>query len=189
MRNRLWMALIVCMAMAVPAHAADQVRVKMTTSMGDIELTLDRDKAPNTVANFLSYVKEGFYNGTIFHRVIPNFMIQGGGFTADLDRKSTHAPIDNEADNGLHNDVGTIAMARTSDPDSATSQFFINTRNNAFLNFRNHTQAGWGYAVFGKVSKGMEVVRRIEAVQTGSRGFMNDVPVKPVVIEKVEVIR
>ena len=188
MRNHLWMALIVCMTLVVPAHAEEVTKVRMVTTLGDVEITLDKQHAPNTVANFLSYVKEGFYNGTIFHRVIPNFMIQGGGFTPDLNQKKAHAPIDNEADNGLRNEVGTIAMARTSDPDSATSQFFINTRNNSFLNFRNHTRAGWGYTVFGKVSKGMDVVRRIEAVQTGSRGFMKDVPVKPVVIEKVEVI-
>lgn len=169
-------------------QAADKVQVKMTTSLGVIELQLDAEKAPDTVANFVRYAKEGFYDGTVFHRVIPNFMIQGGGFTPELQQKSTHAAIGNEADNGLKNVTGSIAMARTSDPHSATSQFFINTRDNAFLDFQAKSRAGWGYAVFGRVTGGMDVVRRIEAVPTGSRYGMGDVPREPVVIKHVEVI-
>lgn len=170
------------------AQAAGQVQVKMTTSMGVIELALDAEGAPETVANFVRYVKEGFYNGTIFHRVIANFMIQGGGFAADMHQKPAHGSIVNEADNGLRNTSGTIAMARTGDPHSASSQFFINTRDNAFLNFKGKTRSEWGYAVFGKVTGGMDVVRRIEAVQTGYRSGMGDVPLEPVTIERVELI-
>jgi len=170
------------------AYAADQVRVKMTTSMGVIELALDAERAPESVANFVRYAKEGFYNGTIFHRVIGSFMIQGGGFTANMRQKATHGTIINEADNGLRNTTGTIAMARTSDPHSATSQFFINTKDNGFLNFKDKNRSGWGYAVFGKVSKGMDVVRAIEAVPTGYRSRMGDVPNEPVIIERVELI-
>jgi len=170
------------------AHAADQVQVKMSTSMGVIEMTLDAERAPASVANFVRYVNEGFYNGSIFHRVIGNFMIQGGGFTANMQKKATHGSIVNEADNGLRNTTGTVAMARTSDPHSATSQFFINTHDNGFLNFKGKSRAEWGYAVFGRVSKGMDVVRAIEAVQTGYRSGMGDVPLEPVIIQNLEII-
>jgi len=189
--NRIIVSLVLgtCMLLTgTAAIAGEKVQVKMTTSMGVIELALDDERAPDTVANFVRYAKEGFYDGTVFHRVIGNFMIQGGGFTRDLHEKSTHAAIINEADNGLKNNTGTIAMARTSDPHSATSQFFINTKNNGFLNYRGKSRAGWGYAVFGNVTRGMDVVRSIEAVPTGNRYGMGDVPLKPVVIEHVEVV-
>ena len=166
---------------------ADTV-VKMETSMGDIELILDEKAAPKSVENFVKYANKGFYNGTIFHRVIPNFMIQGGGFTPDMTQKATDAPIANEAANGLKNTVGTIAMARTSDPNSATSQFFINVADNAFLNFKAPTPQYYGYAVFGRVSKGMEVVNKIVAVPTGKHGMHENVPQKPVVIKSVKVM-
>ncbi len=152
--------------------------VVISTSLGDITLELDAEKAPTTVANFLGYVDDGFYNGTIFHRVIKDFMIQGGGMTADGRQKPTKPPIKNEANNGLRNDLGTIAMARTNDVNSATAQFFINTKNNDFL---NHGTRDFGYAVFGKVTDGMDIVRKIEAVETG-RG---DAPTQPVVIESI----
>ncbi len=180
------------MLLPSPSLAAGQsnvVHIRMTTSMGVINLDLDRARAPKTVANFLRYVNEGFYNGTIFHRVIPNFMIQGGGFTPALVQKQTHAPVQNEADNGLKNIIGTIAMARTSDPNSATAQFFINTKNNYFLDFSSKTPRGWGYAVFGAVTTGMHVVRKIEAVRTATKHGFQNVPVKDVVIQKVEVIQ
>jgi len=167
---------------------AEQVQVKITTSLGVIELELDRDKAPISVANFLHYAREGKYNGTIFHRVISNFMIQGGGFDKDMHKKATFTTIANEADNGLFNSIGSVAMARTSDPHSASSQFFINTNTNIFLNHRSKSLSGWGYAVFGRVSKGMSVVRRIEAVSTGNRNGMQNVPLEAVMIERVEVI-
>jgi len=173
---------------SIQTASADQVQVTMTTSMGVIELELDRDKAPISVANFLQYAKKGSYNGTIFHRVIPNFMIQGGGFNKEMQKQTSSAPILNEADNGLPNTIGSIAMARTSDPHSASNQFFINTKNNHFLNHSGKTSRGWGYAVFGKVSKGMDVVRNIEAVSTGNKGGMQNVPTTPVMIKKVEVI-
>ena len=155
--------------------------------MGTIALELDDAKAPITVKNFIDYAKAGHYDGTIFHRVIDGFMIQGGGFTADMDQKPTKEPIRNEAMNGLKNARGTIARARTMVVDSATSQFFINLVDNGFLDFRNPTPQGFGYAVFGKVTKGMEVVDKIAKVQTGNRGMHQDVPVKPVVIKKVTV--
>ncbi len=167
---------------------AKQITVRMQTSKGTITLELYQDKAPETVKNFVTYVKNGFYDGTIFHRVIPDFMIQGGGFTADMTQKPTQNPIKNEANNGLTNDVGTIAMARTSNPDSATSQFFINAKNNGFLNFSAETRQGWGYAVFGKVIDGMDVVQSIERVPTGNQGPHQDVPREPVVIEKVTLV-
>ncbi|HEX2252830.1 MAG TPA: peptidylprolyl isomerase [Thermoanaerobaculia bacterium] len=163
-------------------------RVLLATSLGDIVLELDAEKAPGTVENFLSYVRSGHYDGTIFHRVIPNFMIQGGGFTADMDQKPTGSPIQNEADNGLTNTLGTIAMARTSQPHSASAQFFINTADNAFLNHRSKDTQGWGYTVFGKVVDGMDVVRQIGAVPTGNRGGHSDVPLEPVVIERASVV-
>lgn len=171
------------------AVAENSPKVRLQTSMGDIVLELDSVKAPKSVENFLSYVNEGFYNGTVFHRVIDGFMIQGGGFTEDLQRKPTKAPIENEADNGLKNDRGTIAMARTNNPNSATAQFFINVVNNDFLNFRNKSVRGWGYAVFGKVIEGMDVVDKIRKTPTGPSGpFRQDVPKIPVVIQSASVI-
>ncbi|MGZ8269884.1 MAG: peptidylprolyl isomerase [Methylophilus sp.] len=161
--------------------------VKLSTNFGDITLELNADKAPITVANFLSYVEKGFYDGLIFHRVINGFMIQGGGFDADMKQKSTDAQIKNEANNGLSNDVYTIAMARTSVPDSASSQFFINVGNNEFLNHTAPTSSGWGYCVFGKVVEGMDVVDQIKAVSTTTRAGHQDVPVEPVVINKATV--
>jgi peptidyl-prolyl cis-trans isomerase B (cyclophilin B) len=162
--------------------------VQLETSMGDITLELYPDKAPVTVANFLEYVKSGFYNGTIFHRVKNGFMIQGGGLDAQMNKKSTRAPIKNEADNGLSNDAYTIAMARTSDPNSATAQFFINVVNNTRLNHTGKTPQGWGYAVFGKVIQGREAVDKIKAVPTTTRGFYEDVPREPVTIIKATVV-
>ena len=166
------------------AIAADiNPKVVLETSKGKIVLELYPDKAPETVKNFLSYVDAKFYDGMIFHRVIPKFMIQGGGFKTDMKRKTTQAPINNEADKGLKNDRGTIAMARTGDPHSATAQFFINTINNDFLNHKSKTQQGWGYAAFGKVIEGMKTVDAISAVKTTTRGSYRDVPVEPVVIK------
>ena len=162
--------------------------VKLQTSMGDIEVELYEDKAPKSVANFLAYVKDGHYDGTIFHRVINGFMIQGGGFTADMQQKPTRNPVENEADNGLKNEAYTLAMARTQDPHSASAQFFINVKNNDFLNHTSKTPQGWGYAVFGKVVKGQGVVNKIKAVATGSKGMFDDVPLQAVVIEKAEVV-
>jgi cyclophilin family peptidyl-prolyl cis-trans isomerase len=163
--------------------------VLLQTSMGDITLELDAEKAPQTVENFLSYVREGFYDGTLFHRVIDGFMIQGGGLTADMKSKKTRSPIKNEADNGLKNEVGTIAMARTQVVDSATSQFFINTADNEFLNHQGKTPAGYGYAVFGRVTVGMETVQAIAKVPTGSAGMHQDVPRQPVTIDKASVVK
>jgi len=158
-------------------------KVILDTSKGKIVLALFPAKAPETVKNFLNYVDQKFYDGTIFHRVIPSFMIQGGGLTADMKRKPTAAPIKNEADRGLQNDRGTIAMARTGDPHSATAQFFINTVDNGFLNYKSRTRQEWGYAVFGKVVAGMDTVDAISAVRTTARGPYRDVPVEPVVIQ------
>lgn len=163
-------------------------RVKLQTNKGDIILELNPAKAPVTTENFLSYVKDGFYDGVIFHRVIKRFMIQGGGFEPGLKQKDTKAPIQNEANNGLANEKYTIAMARTSDPHSASAQFFINTNNNDFLNHTSPSPQGWGYAVFGKVVEGQSVVDDIEGVRTGSRGFHQDVPVEDVIIEKATVV-
>jgi peptidyl-prolyl cis-trans isomerase A (cyclophilin A) len=163
--------------------------VELKTSEGKIQIELWADKAPITVKNFLSYVEEGFYEGTIFHRVIDSFMIQGGGFTADMSQKKPHAPIKNEASNGLKNDRGTIAMARTNVVDSATSQFFINVKDNDPLNHRDDTPPGFGYAVFGKVIQGMDVVDQIKKAPTKNLGGHQNVPVKPVVIESAKVIK
>lgn len=163
-------------------------QVELLTNQGRIVLELDQQRAPATVANFLQYVKNKHYDGLIFHRVIDNFMIQGGGFTPSMQEKSTQAPINNEADNGLKNDAYTIAMARTSDPHSATSQFFINVKDNDFLNFKSKTPQGWGYAVFGKVTQGKEVVDKIKAVKTGSFGPFGDVPQTPIIIQTVKLI-
>jgi cyclophilin family peptidyl-prolyl cis-trans isomerase len=166
--------------------AAENPQVSLQTSQGTITLELYADKAPKTVENFLAYVDEGFYDGTIFHRVIRDFMIQGGGFTADMEKKPTRDPIENEAGNGLKNERGTIAMARTGDPHSATAQFFINHEDNAFLDHRDKSSRGWGYAVFGRVTQGMDVVDAIAAAPTGSKApFPKDVPETTVVIEKV----
>ena len=170
------------------AASAANPQVVMTTNMGKITIELNAEKAPKSVGNFLNYVQQGFYNGTIFHRVISNFMIQGGGFTKDFQKKPTNAAIMNEAQNGLKNVKGSIAMARTNDPHSATAQFFINVKDNSFLDHRSPTPRGWGYAVFGKVIKGMDVVEKIRNVKTGRKGpFGQDVPLKDVVIEKVEL--
>jgi len=159
----------------------------LETSLGTIELRLDAARAPLTVSNFVAYAKSGHYDGTVFHRVIDGFMIQGGGFTADMAQKPTRAPIRNEAANGLRNARGTIAMARTMVVDSATSQFFVNLKDNAFLDYRSPDPRGFGYAVFGSVTKGMDVVDRIAKVQTGNRGFHQNVPVEPVTIKKVTI--
>lgn len=183
--------LSVCLLAASTAATATEnsPRVLLRTTLGDIVLELNKAKAPISVDNFLAYVNEGFYNGTIFHRVIDGFMIQGGGFTVDLEKKPTRASIKNEADNGLHNEHGTIAMARTNQVNSATAQFFINVANNEFLNHRFPTPRGYGYAVFGKVIEGMEVVDKIRKTPTGSSGpFPKDVPRTPVVIESASVI-
>ena len=163
-------------------------RVKLETNMGDIVIELDAAKAPKTAANFLDYVKDGFYNGTVFHRVMDGFMIQGGGFEPGLKQKPTKAPIDNEANNGLKNDKYTIAMARTNDPHSATAQFFINVADNDFLNHTAPTSNGWGYAVFGKVTSGMDVVDKIKGVKTGNSGFHQNVPTQDVVINKAVIV-
>ena len=166
----------------------DMPYVELETTMGNIVIELNQEKAPYTVANFLEYVKSGHYDGMIFHRVIDGFMIQGGGMDANMTEKSTNAPIQNEADNGLKNEVGTIAMARTSDPHSATAQFFINVKDNSFLNFSGKNPQGWGYAVFGKVIEGMDIVNKIKGVPTGKYGFHADVPTTPVVITHAKVI-
>jgi peptidyl-prolyl cis-trans isomerase B (cyclophilin B) len=162
--------------------------VKLETAMGDIILELDAEKAPKSTANFLEYVKSGHYDGTIFHRVIDGLMIQGGGMTADMQEKPTGDPIENEADNGLKNEAYTVAMARTMEPNSATGQFFINVKNNTFLNHTAKTPQGWGYAVFGKVAKGHGVVNKIKGVKTGRNGMHDDVPVDPIEIVKAEII-
>ncbi len=169
------------------ASAAEPPQVALKTSMGEIVLELYPDKAPKTVANFLRYVRSGHYNGTIFHRVIENFMIQGGGFDKDMQQKPTNPPIENEAKNGLTNDTYTVAMARTAAPHSASAQFFINVQNNRFLDYPG--QDGWGYCVFGKVIKGTDVVDRIKSVETTSSGMYQNVPVKPVVIESAALIK
>lgn len=161
--------------------------IVLTTTHGEIEIELNHEKAPLTAANFERYVKEGHYDGTIFHRVIKGFMIQGGGFTAEMEQKATHEPIKNEADNGLGNERGTIAMARTPNPHSATAQFFINTVDNDYLNFRSPDMMGWGYCVFGKVVKGMDVVDKIESVKTATVFGMRDVPTETVMIIHAEI--
>lgn len=171
--------LLACMSLSLLA-ANPSIVIK--TSMGEIEAELFQDKAPESVKNFLSYVEKGHYKNTIFHRVIDNFMIQGGGFDKDLKEKATGKPIKNEAGNGLKNEVGTLAMARTNEVDSATAQFYINVADNSFLDHRDNTPMGFGYAVFGKVTKGMPVVNKIKSVKTGSRTPLEDVPLEPVVI-------
>ena len=177
------------LSVSVAVADANFPQVLVKTNMGDIVLELDKQKAPASVANFLNYVNEGFYNGTVFHRVIDGFMIQDGGFSQDLAKKNTHAPIKNEANNGLKNLKGTIAMARTNDPHSATAQFFINVVNNGFLDYKSATSRGWGYAVFGKVVQGMDVIDKIRKVPTGPGGpFPSDVPKSTVIMESVSVV-
>lgn len=161
--------------------------IKLHTNFGTIGIEVDAERAPLSAKNFLAYVESGHYDNTIFHRVIPGFMVQGGGFTPGMKQKACAEPIKNEADNGLRNDAYTVAMARTNDPHSATSQFFINVVNNDFLNFRSPNAQGWGYCVFGKVVEGTDVVDRIKVVKTGSSGFHSDVPVEDVIIERAEV--
>ena len=162
--------------------------VKLQTNFGTITLDLDEKRAPDSVANFLDYVRSGFFDNTVFHRVIDNFMIQGGGFEPGMKQKTTKAPIKNEADNGLKNDAYTIAMARTSDPNSATAQFFINVGDNTFLNHTEPTPQGWGYAVFGRVVEGNDVIDRIRKVRTGTKGSHQDVPLDDVIIERAEEV-
>ena len=177
------------LALIVSFHAgATDPQVEIKTNLGTITVELHLGRAPQTVANFLQYARDGLYDGTVFHRVIPGFMIQGGGFTPDLEQKKTRGPVRSEADNGLKNTVGTLAMARTPDPHSATAQFFINIADNGFLDFRAPTQQGYGYTVFGRVVNGMDVVNRIARVATGNRPPHQNVPLKPVVIERVRVV-
>jgi peptidyl-prolyl cis-trans isomerase A (cyclophilin A) len=197
--KRALIAVIVMVAFACTAYAADAPKpvktagknpvVLVQTSMGNIKLELFEKEAPLSVKNFLAYVNSGFYSGTIFHRVIPNFMIQGGGFTADFKEKPTNAPIKNEAGNGIKNVRGTLAMARTFIIDSASAQFFINVKDNDFLNHSSNTMQGYGYAVFGKVIEGMEIVDKIAAVPTGMHGEMSDVPKKEVIINSMKVLK
>ncbi len=179
--------LLVASLMSLPA-LAENPQVELNTSQGTIVVEVYADRAPKSAANFLQYVKDGFYNGTIFHRVIDNFMIQGGGFDRDMREKPTRAPIENEAANGLKNDTGTLAMARTPNPHSATAQFFINVKNNDFLNYREATPQGYGYAVFGRVTKGMDVVMKIAKTATGTTGRFQDVPREPIVIKTASII-
>jgi cyclophilin family peptidyl-prolyl cis-trans isomerase len=184
---------LVLLLFGTPATAAEDVPkekggkpvVRLTTSVGDIRIELDPEKAPVSAKNFLGYVEDGFYDGTVFHRVIPGFMVQGGGFTADMQQKGTRAPIKNEAGNGLRNERGTVAMARTNVVDSATAQFFINVVDNEFLNHTSPDPRGFGYAVFGRVVEGMDVVDRIVQKPTATRGVHQNVPVEPIVIQKV----
>ena len=184
------LAAFITLATAGVSMAADgNPKVEMETSKGKFVIELFSEKAPETVKNFLNYVDTKFYDGTIFHRVIPDFMIQGGGFTSDMKTKSAGAPIKNEADNGLKNERGTIAMARTGDPHSATAQFFINAINNDFLNHKSKTQQGWGYVVFGKVISGMDVIDAISAVKTVTRGNYRDVPAETIEIRSARVLK
>lgn len=162
--------------------------VELDTSMGAIVIELNEEKAPKTVENFLNYVKSGHYDGTIFHRIIDGFMIQGGGMDAEMNEKATNAPVENEADNGLKNDKGTIAMARTQDPHSATSQFFVNVKDNDFLNYTGKNAQGWGYTVFGKVTSGMDVIEKMRGVPTGRFGMHADVPKEPVIINSATIV-
>lgn len=191
MRSNDILSIVLCLFLAMlgtTAMSDTQPRVQFDTNKGTIVIELDQEKAPVTVENFLSYTNSGFYDGVIFHRVIPNFMIQGGGFTPDMQQKSTQGNIENEANNGLKNIKGSIAMARTSAPHSASSQFFINVKDNSFLDFTSETSQGWGYAVFGQVVEGIEVVEAIENVTTGIVGPYSDVPKEAVIIEKATVL-
>ena len=178
---------LICGSVLAGQNQGDKVMVEMTTSKGVIELELDAKNAPITVANFLEYVKSGHYDGTIFHRVIPGFVIQGGGLQSGMTEKATGTPIENEADNGLKNLTGAICMARTNEPHSATSQFFINLKDNSFLDHTEKSATGWGYAVFGRVTSGMDVVEAIAAVPTGNAGYHSDVPLEDIVLEKAVV--
>ncbi len=178
---------LICGSALADQHQGDKVMVEMTTSKGVIELELDAKNAPITVANFLEYVKSGHYDGTIFHRVIPGFVIQGGGLQSGMTEKATGTPIENEADNGLKNLTGAICMARTNEPHSATSQFFINLKDNSFLDHTEKSATGWGYAVFGRVTSGMDVVEAIAAVPTGNAGYHSDVPLEDIVLERAVV--
>ncbi len=184
----LFIFIIIVTAGATVLAEGGKVLVKLETSMGDITLELDEAKAPITVANFVQYVKDGHYDGVVFHRVIDNFMIQGGGFDTDMKEKPTRESIQNEADNGLQNDKYTVAMARTPDPHSASAQFFINVKDNQFLNHKSKSADGWGYAVFGSVVEGQDVVDKIKAVTTTSKGMYQDVPAEPVTIVKATVL-
>ncbi len=186
------LASFLCAIISLPTPAtetADNPRVRLTINLGVIELELNAKQAPITVQNFIKYTDAGFYNGAIFHRVIPGFMIQGGGFAPGMKEKPTNPPIQNEASNGLKNLAGTVAMARKPDPHSASAQFFINTVDNSGLDHRDKSTSGWGYCVFGRVTKGMDVVKKIEKVPTRNAGMFQDVPVKDVVIQKVELIK
>lgn len=178
-------SLLATSLLALSLNALAQPTVEIKTNKGSIIVELNQDKAPNTVANFVKYANDGFYTGTVFHRVISGFMIQGGGLDKNLNEKETRAPIKNEADNGLANNIGTIAMARTNDPHSASSQFFINVANNNFLNHTEKSERGWGYAVFGKVVKGMDVVDKIARIPTDG----GDVPTQTIMIESVTVVK
>ncbi len=188
-RLLLGLTLVVMTIAASPTPVPKHPKVLMSTSLGDVTIELYPDKAPITVKNFLSYVDEGFYNGTIFHRVVPKFVIQGGGFTKEMTQKKTKPPIKNEAGNGLTNTIGTLAMARTGMVDSATSQFFINLKDNSFLNHRGEAPAQFGYAVFGKVVDGLEVVNKIAEVQTATKGAYQNVPVEAVVIKSISRVK
>jgi cyclophilin family peptidyl-prolyl cis-trans isomerase len=187
--KKLFSLLFACLiAMHGAVALAANPSLEMKTSQGTVVIELYADKAPKSVENFLQYVKDGFYAGTVFHRVIDGFMIQGGGFTADMKQKETRAAIPNEANNGLKNGVGTLAMARTPDPNSASAQFFINLKDNDFLNFREPSFQGFGYCVFGKVTKGFEIVQKIAKVPTGNAGMFQNVPATPVVIESIKLL-
>ncbi len=185
------MLVVISLVLAAGSAIAEDPNPKviLNTSKGQIVLVLYADKAPETVKNFLAYVDAKYYDGTIFHRVIPNFMIQGGGFTADMKRKTTRPPIQNEADKGIKNDRGTIAMARTGDPHSATAQFFINSKDNGFLNHKSKSMQGWGYAAFGRVVEGMKTVDAISAVKTARRGPYSDVPAEAIVIKSAARVK
>ena len=186
---RIFAAFLFFLASVGISFAGDKPVVRLETSMGNIVVQLDANKAPKTTQNFLQYVESGHYNGTIFHRVIRGFMIQGGGLESDMKEKTGRNPIHNEANNGLHNRKYTIAMARTSEPHSATSQFFINTANNSFLDFKSQTPEGYGYAVFGQVISGKDVVDKIEKVAVTSRSYYENVPISPIVIRKAQVVQ
>ncbi len=186
MKSSICVLITVCLLMVAPVHAQQEnPQIKMKTSLGTIIVELDAKAAPKTVANFLAYMNDGFYNNTIFHRVIKGFMIQGGGLTKEMQKKATRPAVTNEADNGLKNQIGTIAMARTSAPHSATAQFFINVANNSPLDHKAKTSRGWGYCVFGRVVQGMEVVRAIEQTSTTVKAGRRDVPVQPIIIQSV----
>lgn len=186
---KLSLVLILQLIFAAVGHTQEKTMIKMTTNFGVIEIELFTEQAPNTTENFIQYVNDGFFDGLIFHRVIPSFMIQGGGFEPGMRQKSPNTPIQNEADNGLKNERGTLSMARTNDPHSATSQFFISVKDNAFLDFKSKDASGWGYAVFAKVVSGMDVVDSIAQTPTGKSGGHGDVPLEDVVIEKAEVVQ